>query len=266
MNIDTNFCVYLHISNYGDIFYVGHGRENRASCKKEKGRAKYWSDFAKDGFDYIVIYDNLSKQYAAEIAIGVIIRLKEQGHPITNKALHTGATTLKSDYFKNNFKVCNDSRYGLVSILSANGETIYRNAGSIQSTGYASIVFRGKRYLVHRVVYALVHGECPCEMQINHIDGNKLNNNIENLELVTASENAIHANKTGLSVAKIGENSGRAILNDSQVIELYCDFKRGMTLEVASKKYGISQTAASYIRSGKTWKHLYCKYLEMEYL
>lgn len=54
---------------------------------------------------------------------------------------------------------------------------------------------------VHRLIYEYFHGEIPNtqpKMQINHIDGDKRNNSIENLELVTGQENQSHAYHAGL--------------------------------------------------------------------
>ena len=49
----------------------------------------------------------------------------------------------------------------------------------------------GKKYdyQYHRVVYAWYHGETPVDLEIDHVDGNSLNNDISNLEVVTAAEN-----------------------------------------------------------------------------
>lgn len=73
------------------------------------------------------------------------------------------------------------------------------------SFGYLSFVTRfngrnskSKCLKVHRLV-ALTFIENPDnKSDVNHIDGNKLNNNVDNLEWVTESENVIHAYNTGL--------------------------------------------------------------------
>ena len=73
----------------------------------------------------------------------------------------------------------------------------------LQNSGYFQICFtiQGKshRKLVHRVVAEAFIPNNLNKPYINHINGNKLDNSIHNLEWVTNSENILHARKTGLN-------------------------------------------------------------------
>jgi hypothetical protein len=59
--------------------------------------------------------------------------------------------------------------------------------GWIEKNGYSATNIKGVRYRVHRLIYQFHHGCCPDF--IDHIDGNKQNNNIENLRPATMSQN-----------------------------------------------------------------------------
>ena len=63
-----------------------------------------------------------------------------------------------------------------------------KKAGYINSKGYIYVNIDKKRYLSHRIIWALVHGNWP-KNQIDHIDGNPSNNRLENLREATNQEN-----------------------------------------------------------------------------
>lgn len=65
-----------------------------------------------------------------------------------------------------------------------------RVAGQVSSWGYIRIPLFGRKHSAHRLVWLLEHGALP-DMQIDHIDGNKKNNSIGNLRLVTPSLNQL---------------------------------------------------------------------------
>lgn len=73
--------------------------------------------------------------------------------------------------------------------------------------------------LIHRLVAEAFLGNCPENYTVNHKDGNKENNNIENLEYVTHAANNLHAYKLHLKDAS-GENNGRAKLTKEDVLEI----------------------------------------------
>lgn len=66
--------------------------------------------------------------------------------------------------------------------------------------GYLQIMLskEGKRkwFKVHRLVYAAFNGAIPHDMQVNHIDEDKTNNRLENLNLMTPSENSNFGTRT----------------------------------------------------------------------
>jgi len=60
---------------------------------------------------------------------------------------------------------------------------------------------------VHRLVIETFIGLCPEGKECNHIDGNKSNQSVENLEWITSSENQLHALKTGLKIDSCGNGT-----------------------------------------------------------
>jgi len=64
-----------------------------------------------------------------------------------------------------------------------------REAGTINGDGRRQVSIDGRRYLTHRIVWLIVHGAWPAH-EIDHIDGDKLNNRVENLRDATRTINA----------------------------------------------------------------------------
>jgi hypothetical protein len=91
--------------------------------------------------------------------------------------------------------------------------------------------------------------------QIDHIDGNKTNNTVSNLEWVTNEENMRRSWEKGLR-SYCGENSPRAKLTQSEVDEIrntYVPGVRGFGRKSLAKKYHVSENAIKAITEGRTW-------------
>lgn len=89
-------------------------------------------------------------------------------------------------------------------------------AGKIRKDGYLRISVDGYRYLEHRLARFYVHGEFPFGAQnfIDHIDGNKSNNQLSNLRVCTNAENMRNRGKnsnntTGYKGVRKDERDGR---------------------------------------------------------
>lgn len=122
------------------------------------------------------------------------------------------------DTVKNNMYAINYN--GIVKNIHTNKilSTVYN-----KNNGYMNVLLQtsngSKPILIHRLV---AHAFCPNlydKPMVNHIDGNKLNNNYLNLEWCTAKENTVHAINMGLSNIK-GENNTSAKLTNNQVHQI----------------------------------------------
>ena len=127
---------------------------------------------------------------------------------------------------------------------------------SFNRRGYLQVTLhiKGKRRgaLVHRLVaQAFIHQPSKEQDTVNHIDGDKTNNRIDNLEWVTLQENIDHAFKSGLHI-----NPKRPVL----CVELNTVFK---SISEASKHLGVSPRSIHNVcngirkrTGGYTWKFI----------
>lgn len=90
-------------------------------------------------------------------------------------------------------KMCNGKRYAIGS-----------EVGSIHNSGYRVLTLMGKKLQAHRVIWAIHYNSWP-NGEIDHIDGDRLNNKLSNLRVVTRSQNMFNA--------KTKQNSSSGIKN-----------------------------------------------------
>jgi len=124
------------------------------------------------------------------------------------------------------------------------------------SARYYYVTLTGKGRLVHRLVAEAFLPNYLEKPQVNHIDGNKLNNHISNLEMATAKENTLHSFKTGLQVSLKGENRWNAKLTNEDVTIIKSLLLKGEKGVSIAKKFGVGRNAISKIKLGKQWSHV----------
>lgn len=135
----------------------------------------------------------------------------------------------------------------------------------ITKKGYLRITFKNKKkYLIHRLV-ALVYLNNPNNLlQVNHKDGNKLNNCISNLEWCNNDYNRNHAIQIGLwnnislkvSKSQLGSNNSIAKLKENEVLEIVNKLNQGFKNVELGKMYNVSSSTINSIRKGKSWNHI----------
>ena len=112
---------------------------------------------------------------------------------------------------------------------------------------------------VHRLVATTFLENTDDKRTVNHIDGNKINNRVDNLEWATDSEQQKHACVNGLKVPTKGEQHGRAKLTKSKVREIRerrAINPKVWTLTMLAEEYGVSPQHISNIIHRKTWSHV----------
>lgn len=148
--------------------------------------------------------------------------------------------------------------------VSNNGEVrnyITKNEKSINdhNSGYLATTFckngKPKTFLLHRLVALHFIDNPENKRCINHKDGNKHNNNVENLEWNTHKENNDHAFRNGLKNPAKGDKNASTKLTKEQVLQIR-EIGYSMTQRDISKLFNISNSVVYNIRANKIWKHI----------
>lgn len=136
-----------------------------------------------------------------------------------------------------------------------------RRAEGNTMKGYLSIAayWGGKQFrcCAHRLVWVHRFGKIPDGLTVNHKNGIKTDNRIDNLELATVAENTTHA-MTCLPRRNYqsGERHSHHKLSESDVLKLRDMRKRGASIPYLEKLFGIARGQVSQICNGKVWGHL----------
>lgn len=123
-----------------------------------------------------------------------------------------------------------------------------------------SLPGEGKSYRVHRLVCETFKPECEFYgLDVNHIDGVKTNNRLDNLEWCTRSYNILHAHSIGLNNCH-EETHHSAVLNNEQVEEICQCLQDGWRSVDIATKYNVSKGVVADIKVGRNWKNISSKY------
>ena len=143
-----------------------------------------------------------------------------------------------------------------VKILKANND----------SKGYPQVTLSAQNFSfmkkksvarVHRLVAQAFHVNPENKPQVNHINAERQDARVENLEWCTASENQQHSYKENGREALKGVDSGMSRYSEGVVLAVYCLAVIGRySQEEIGRMYGMPQITVSNIKTKKTWRHI----------
>lgn len=123
-------------------------------------------------------------------------------------------------------------------------------SGSVHSDNYILVTLHGKQIPVHRLVAEAFIPNYEKKPEVNHIDGNKMNNAVDNLEWVTRAENQKHAVDNGLQPKPAKTYQGKFTAEQRE--EIKCLWDSGMfSRRQLAIKYGVSHTCVNDIINDK---------------
>ena len=141
--------------------------------------------------------------------------------------------------------------------ITKEGQVINRHSGRIlkgqpNGKGYLRVSIGGKLCFIHRLVAEQYIPNPENKQQVNHKDGNKLNNHVDNLEWVTNQENRDHAINENLHAQ--GENCPWSKLTAHDVEAIRKLYGKVSNKELA-EIYGVAASTISAIQQYRSWKN-----------
>jgi hypothetical protein len=143
------------------------------------------------------------------------------------------------------------------SVRGGKGTRFHKPIKTWQSDrGYARIELRvnRKRHKVfaHRLIAKTFFGDS--DLTVNHKNGIRHDNRIENLEFLSSGDNTRHAAR--ITGRNQGEKHGRAKLNNADAKAIRIQRESGQRVADIAKQYGVARSTISMLLTGKNWSSI----------
>ena len=129
--------------------------------------------------------------------------------------------------------------------------------GYVQIRMYKSESVKDTSYpLVHRLAVEAFIGPIPEGHQVNHKNGNRSDNRLENLEIVTASANNLHMWRELNRSKDVGSQHPRSVLTEADVLRIREQHLFGAKQTDIAQIFGIDKTTVRDIVHRRHWTHI----------
>lgn len=161
---------------------------------------------------------------------------------------HGRVLTLERTYFNGRYKTNRVVKQGIKGTSNRKG---YINVGLRKDN-------KNYNFSVHRLVAIMFIPNPEDKKEVNHINGIKDDNRVENLEWMTPSENVRHAHAMGLAdVPRLkGEQHGCSKLTDEKVRVIKKLLLDGLSQYKIAAMFGVSRSAILHIKVRGGWSHI----------
>lgn len=155
---------------------------------------------------------------------------------------------------------------GITYLVCSNGDIFGPTGKKLKARenadGYAVITMGNKRIrrstqFVHRIVAELFLPNPEKLSDVDHLNGERMNPDVSNLQWVTHEENVRRAYERGSHIGRItGEKNPKARLTPDFVLKLREEYNAGVTIQEMADKYGLPWNTVGNAVKKITWKHL----------
>lgn len=134
----------------------------------------------------------------------------------------------------------------------------------LKENGYLFLILhkdgKERAMYVHRLVTMAFLGD-PGSMDVNHKNGVRTDNRLDNLEYCTRTENIRHAidvlgNSFSYGDKRLGENNGRAKIDDTRVQEIRQMLADGINCSEIARRFSMSRYIVNRIKHRQSWNHV----------
>lgn len=216
IHVQMDVIAPLYWWSEADTYKVGTTANSCSKMHKLLAKPFEMSDFS---FDQLPGFHNEIKQFRPDI---------DENHEIWKE--------IEDDYEISNYgRIRHNER-----ILS----------GSLHCDGYIYVTIHGKQHPIHRFVAQAFIPNPENKLEVNHIDGNKQNNAVSNLEWSTRSENQKHACANNLQPKNLATYQGKFTAEQREEIKRLWDTGECSKRKIA-QKYNVSHTCINDIINDK---------------